>query len=836
MRKLIFLILISVGVLGHCLSQAPKKLNSAEIYHAIEKLQFLGSALYVAAHPDDENTRLISYLSNEVKANTAYLSLTRGGGGQNLIGTELADLLGVLRTQELLRARSVDGGQQMFSRAIDFGYSKHPDETLSIWNKDEVLSDVVWAIRKFKPDVIVNRFDHRSPGKTHGHHTSSAMLSHEAFDLTNDPTAYPDQLSLTETWQPRRLFFNTSWWFYGSQEKFEKADKSQMLSVDAGIYYPILGKSNNEIAATSRSMHKCQGFGSTGTRGSQTEYLELLKGDLPSDGQNLFEGINTSWSRVPGGSKIGRMLSAVQAAYDISDPAKSVPRLLEIRSLIAQLDEDHWKNIKLPEIDQIIEQSLGLYIEAKATDGESACAGESIEIEVEAINRSAIDVAVKSFKIVPSDQDSTLSLALNQNESNKIFIDHTIPEDTELSSPYWLREKGELGIYKVDDRKTIGLPESSNPIKIEFVVEIAGHEMTVTKDLIYKKNDPVDGEVYSPFNIVPEVSVSLDDKVYIFSSDVPKEIMVKVKAYSNDVAGSLELCHPQGWTVEPAKVDIDLKRKGESIDIPFTVTPPAGASVDYVVPLLKIGEKSYTDHIIIVDYDHIPKQVVPKDASSKVVKLDIKKEGQRIAYIMGAGDEVNVALKQIGYDVQLMDVDEISLANLQSYDAVITGIRAYNTLADLKFKQDILLEYVKNGGNMIIQYNTSRRMSMDNLGPYPLKLSRDRVTDEAAQITFNEPDHPVLNYPNKITEADFEGWVQERGLYFPGEWDDRYQAIFSMHDKGEEAKLGSMLVTKYGEGYYIYTGISFFREVPVGIPGAYRLLANMISLGKDSRP
>jgi len=834
--KLIFVLLAIYCLHYQSLAQAPKKLNSSEIYHAIEKLQFLGSALYVAAHPDDENTRLISFLSNEVKANTAYLSLTRGGGGQNLIGTELADLLGVLRTQELLRARSVDGGQQMFSRAIDFGYSKHPDETLSIWNKDEVLSDVVWAIRKFKPDIIVNRFDHRSPGKTHGHHTSSAMLSYEAFDLTADPAAYPDQLSLTDTWQPRRLFFNTSWWFYGSQENFEKADKSQMLSVDAGTYYPILGKSNNEIAASSRSMHKCQGFGSTGTRGSQTEYLELLKGDLPSNGENLFEGINTSWSRVAGGAEIGAMLASIQNNYDISAPAKSVPQLMEIRSMIDKLNDGHWKKIKLPEIDQIIEQSLGLYIEAKATDGESACAGETIDIEVEAINRSAINITLNSFSIVASDQDSTLSMTLSQNESNKIFVEHTISQDAQVSSPYWLREKGELGIYNVEDKSMIGMAESPSPIKIKFVLEIAGHKMSLIKDLIFKKNDPVDGEVYSPFNIVPEVSVSLDDKVYIFNSESPKEIIVKVKAYSNNVVGSLELCHPQGWSVEPAKVDVDLKRKGENVDISFTVTPPPEANVDYIVPLLKIGENSYSDNIIIVDYDHIPKQVVPQDASSKVVKLDIKKEGQRIAYIMGAGDEVNIALRQIGYDVELMDVEEISLANLRPFDAVITGIRAYNTLTDLKFKQDILLEYVKNGGNMIIQYNTSRRMSMDNLGPYPLKLSRDRVTDETAKITFNDPDHPVLNYPNKITEADFEGWVQERGLYFPGEWDDRYQPIFSMQDKGEDAKLGSMLVTKYGEGYYIYTGISFFREVPVGIPGAYRLLANMISLGKDRRP
>ena len=294
-----FLLLAACIVAFPTWGQRPEKPNAADIYHQIEKLNFLGNVLYIAAHPDDENTRLISYLSNEVLARTGYLSLTRGDGGQNLIGPELRELLGVIRTQELIEARKIDGGEQFFSRANDFGFSKNPTETLQIWDKNQVLSDVVWAIRTFRPDIVINRFDHRSPGTTHGHHTASAMLSMEAFDLANQPNQFADQLAYTQPWQPQRIYFNTSWWFYGSKEKFEKADKSKQAQLQIGVYYPFAGKSNQEIAALSRSCHQSQGFGNTGTRGEEDEYLEFLKGTAPANKNNLFDGIDTTWNRSP---------------------------------------------------------------------------------------------------------------------------------------------------------------------------------------------------------------------------------------------------------------------------------------------------------------------------------------------------------------------------------------------------------------------------------------------------------------------------------------------------------------------------------------------------------
>ena len=377
MRKLSLLLsLFSLFLFNGLYSQAPEKWNSAKIYHEIQKLNFLGSVLYLAAHPDDENTRLITYLANHGKANTAYLSLTRGDGGQNLISPEIRELLGLIRTQELLGARQIDGGKQFFSRANDFGFSKNPDETFRIWEKEKVMEDLIAVIRYWQPDIIINRFDHRSPGKTHGHHTASAMLGVEAFDMAADPKVFPNQLSRLPLWQPKRLFFNTSWWFYGSQKAFDEADKSKLLQFEVGVYYPLLGKSNNEIAAESRSMHKSQGFGSLGVRGSETEYLELLKGDLPEN-NNLFAGINTTWSRVKGAEKVGALLKKVESNFSMQSPYTVLPDLLLALKELEKLQDSYWKREKLKDIKLIIKQSLGLFQEAVAMES-AATPGENI--------------------------------------------------------------------------------------------------------------------------------------------------------------------------------------------------------------------------------------------------------------------------------------------------------------------------------------------------------------------------------------------------------------------------------------------------------------------------
>lgn len=830
-----FWVLLSITTLifTNAFAQKPDKLTASELFHEIQKLNFLGTALYVAAHPDDENTSLISYLDNHEKARTVYLSMTRGDGGQNLIGSELAELLGVLRTQELLAARHMDGGEQRFTRAIDFGFSKHPKETLKIWDKDKVLADVVWAIRNIKPDVIINRFDHRTPGSTHGHHTSSAILSMEAFDLANDSNVYSDQLQWTTPWQPKRIFYNTSWWQYGSQEAFEKVDKSGMVKFDVGTYYPELGLSNNEIAAMARSQHLCQGFGRLTDRGSSNEYIELLKGDMPKE-NDVFDGINTTWSRVVGGEAVGDILYKVEEDFDFQNPSKHIPELVEAYQLLQKVEDEHWRTLKSKELKNIILVAAGLYLEASSASS-SATPGSKATINIETINRSTPSITLKEIDIVGVGAKLTPNKVLGDNQRENFEISFTIPENTSYTSPYWLNEPGTLGTYTVNDQTLIGKPETPSAFIAIFTLAFDGVEIPFEKSVVHRYSKPDKGELYEPFAILPEVTSKIDEKVLIFATSDTKEVQVKIRAGKNDVSGSVVLNHPSGWVVTPKSIPFSIAQKGEEIPVVFNVTPPNTESEGKLEPKVTINNKVFDKELVEISYDHIPKQSVLLPSEAKVVRMDIKKSGEHIAYIMGAGDNVPESLEQIGYQVHIVDPNDIQNGDLDKYDAVVVGIRAYNVVDALKFKQPVLFDYVKNGGTMIVQYNTAGRWAnqFENIAPYDVTLSRDRVTDENAEIEILAPNNSLVNYPNTITQKDFDGWVQERGLYFPSEWSSEFTPILSMKDEGETDKQGSLIVAPYGEGHYIYTGLSFFRELPVGVSGAYKLFANMLSVGKD---
>lgn len=821
MRKLFSILILLTFFQNSLVAQSPKKLNSSEIYEAIKKLNFLGSVLYVAAHPDDENTHLISYFANEVKAQTAYISLTRGDGGQNLIGPELKELLGVIRTQELLQARKVDGGIQFFSRAIDFGYSKTPDETLKIWNKEEVLSDLVYVIRKFQPDIIINRFDHRSPGTTHGHHTASAMLSLEAFEAAADEKRFQNQLNKVKIWQPKRLFFNPSWFFYGSQDAFDRADKSNYFSMDIGTYYSTLGLSNSEIAARSRSQHSSQGFGAVAVRGSSLEYLEPIFGGMPNE--NVFEGIDTSWNRVKNGKPIGKLIDEIIQTYDFKNPSLSIPDLLQVYDLINALEDSHWKKVKLEEVKELILYCAGLYLEAVAST-ETAVRGEQIDIAIEATNRSEAAFVLKSV------MNQTFNQTLKYNQNYSTNIGFTIPESATLTSPYWLNENPGLGMYDVDDLDLIGLAETPDAVTIDFQLDIDGRILSIERPLVYKFNDPAVGESYKPFAIVPKVSTHIAEKVIIFNDEKSKLIAVKVKGYENDMAMELSLEAPKGWKVSPEIKNVSLSKKGEEKTYWFEVFPPKTQSEGELKPVVKYENEVFDKTLVEINYKHIPEQKVLLSAASKIVKIDIQKDGDKIAYIDGAGDALPESLRQIGYEVTTLNPREITLTQLKKYDAVVLGIRAFNVVPELAYKNKILFEYVKEGGNVLVQYNTNHALVTEEISPLPLKLSRIRVTEEDSKVNFINPTHSALNYPNKITEKDFEGWIQERGLYFPNEWDSTFESLFSIADTGEEQVEGSVLILPYGKGNYVYTGLSFFRELPAGVPGAYRLIANLLSL------
>ena len=834
---------------------APKKPTSADIFDAIRKLNTLGSVLYVAAHPDDENTRLISYMANEKRMNMTYLSLTRGDGGQNLIGTELREMLGVLRTEELLMARSVDGGNQLFSRANDFGFSKSPAETMRIWGRKEVLSDVVWAIRKTQPDIIINRFSQDTSVDTHGHHTSSAILSEEAFNLAADPSVFPEQLKYVQVWQPKRLFFNTSWFFYGSQEKFEAAKKDKMLKLDIGTYYPLKGKSNNEIAAESRSMHKCQGMGSLSSRGSDAEYLEFLKGAMgkPTSDDPL-QGINTTWSRLgTEGAAIGKILADVERNFKFDNPSASVPELVKAFQMMNKLPDSYWRNKKRGETKQLIQWCLGMYLEA-TTRTPTVNPNDSLEVNFELINRSAVPVKLKSvainyFKKNDTDAserlkyypllDTTYSIDLKNNIRTMFRAKLKIPQDIGYSSPYWLDEAGSLGLYRADRLLLRGLPETPRPLQVEFFADIAGETFWFKSDVTNRYDLPAKGEMYRSLEVTPSVFVNVTEKVYVFGDNEAKEVTFVVKSGADKVEGMLKPQVPNGWTLEPQSQNFNLKLKGEEAALTFKLTPPKGESEATIVS--KAFLKTIDDYVAvptksvrIIEYDHIPTQTVLQPSEAKIVKLNIKKRGINIGYVMGAGDDMPACLEQIGYQVtEIKDADFQHEGKLQSFDAIVVGIRAYNTKEKLKFYNDKLLKYVENGGTMVVQYNTAGRdLQLQQFGPYPFKLGHGRTTEEDAPVRILKPDHPALNVPNKITAKDFDGWVQERGLYFLTEWDPKYEALLSCNDTNEKPEDGGLVVAKYGKGWYVYTGYSFFRELPMGVPGAYRLFANLLSLGK----
>jgi len=810
------------------LSAQVPALSSSEIFLNIKKLNVLGSVLYVAAHPDDENTLMLSYLSKDQLVRTGYLSLTRGDGGQNLIGAEQGSNIGVIRTQELLGARRIDGAQQFFSRAYDFGFSKTRDETLNFWDRDKVLGDIVWMIRKFQPDVMITRFP-PDPRAGHGHHQTSAFLAEQAFSLAADSKAYPDQLKYVKTWQAKRLVWNT--FTPGFTNKPPTDEKNTFLSVEIGGYNPILGKSYTEIAAESRSQHKSQGFGSAPTRGDRIDYF-LHKAGEPAQ-KNIFDGIDLSWKRVVRSDKAQALVSALEKNYSINNPSASVPDLLKLNQQLMNMDSTNiYVKAKKEEVKDLIIQCLGLWFETNPRDFSSVPGGQAA-INISVVKRSDYPVKLASMQWTGKISDSTLNLSLEKNHSNSFSINAVLPENLKISQPYWLEKTIDKGMFQIDNQQDIGYPENRPETKTTFVFDVNGQKFSYSRAWIYKFTDPAQGEIYSPFEIRPPVTSKIGEPVYIFSSLEPKIMNVTVQAQKDKVKGSLKLDLPSGWKSEPLSTDFDIAGKYQEQNFSFTITPPAKVQEVYVKAIVTLDGKTYDKSIKTIAYQHIPSQTVFPPSAAKLAKTDVKTTVKKIGYIAGAGDDVPSALRQIGCQVTILDEAELS-KDLSIYEAIVVGIRAYNTESRLTHYQPKLMDYVKNGGTMVVQYTIPRGQKVAQIGPYQMDMGMERIAEENAEMRFLIPDHNLLNYPNKITQKDFEGWIQERGLYFAQDWDKtHYEALFSGNDAGESLKEGSTLYAKYGKGHYIYTGLSFFRELPAGVTGAYRLFANMISVGKS---
>lgn len=807
-------------------AQKTSELSSAEILLSLKKLNTLGSVLYVAAHPDDENTRLLAYLAKERNLRTGYLSLTRGDGGQNLIGKEQGEALGLIRTQELLAARRNDGAEQFFSRANDFGFSKNPEETFAIWNKDSILSDMVWVIRNFKPDVVVCRFPTTGEGG-HGHHTASAILAVEAYEAAADLKRFPEQLKYTQPWQVKRVLWNT--FNFGGNN----TTSPDQLKIDIGAYNPLLGKGYGEIAAESRSMHKSQGFGAARTRGSQIEYFKTLKGNEPKT--DLFEGIDQTWNRVGAGKVIGALIAKVIQNYSVSQPEKSIPDLIKIYRMLQSLKEDvntrYWKELKLKETEALILACSGLWLEPVAADF-SCIPGSAVMIATQIVNRTNTEIILNKISYF-SEKDTTVGLKLKWNESIVLPHRDTIPYSTAFSNPYWLEEPPSQGLFVIQEQQRIGQPENDPALKVIYDISIQELHLKLERGVVYKYTDPVKGEVYRPVEIVPPATINFQDKVFAFVDTSPRKIQFRIKANTANVTGILKVKVSKGWKLEIKNPEFKLLTKGDEVMVEAELTPPSSPIAGTMEAAIVVDNVLFDKSIKRIEYDHIPYQFILSKAEASLIMIEVKKEATNIGYIPGSGDEVQNCLKQIGYKVTELN-DELLKGDLSKYDAIITGVRAYNTNAVLQTIQSRLLDYVYNGGNLIVQYNTNSRVGplTTLIGPRKFTISRERVTDENAEVRFLKPSHSILNYPNQISSKDFEGWVQERGVYFATELDSVYQTILSMNDPKEKPSEGSLIYAPWGKGNFVYTGLSFFRELPAGVPGAYRLFVNLISIPK----
>jgi LmbE family N-acetylglucosaminyl deacetylase len=798
--------------------------TTSDLLQQLRSFRETASVLYVGAHPDDENNRLMPYLARGRALRTGYLSLTRGDGGQNLIGSELGDQLGVIRTHELLAARRVDGGLQYFTRARDFGFSKDSADTLQRWDRNAVLADTVSVIRQFRPDVVISRFS-PVPGGTHGHHTASAILALEAFQLAGDPKAFPEQLETLQPWQPKRVFWN-SWTPPGSAAPAS----GDMVRLDAGGYDPLLGESFGEIGARGRSMHKSQGEGRTGTRGPGMENFTVLAGAPAS--QDLFDGIDTSWARIPGAASIASLADELIAKFDPLHPAKSVPAILVIRENLAALPRDPLVLVKQAELDRILQACLGLFVETAVADAQ-VTAGEELKLRHSVVLRS--DQPVRWLGVrYPSLQREVMSapvtLALNQPANRDIAS--VLPTDTPVSQPYWLREPGTEGMFTVADASLIGQPENPPAFPVEQVFEIAGQTLVISDEPVQVINDPVRGELRRRLDVIPPVSLSWSQPLELFNPGASKRVIVEVTAARAQAVGSVQLELPAGWRATPARQEFRLAAAGDRERFTFEITAPAQPNTGYVTAAATIGGKRYDHTRIEIRYDHIPAQLLQPPAQLKVVSLELATRGKTIGYLPGAGDLVGESLARMGYAVSAIGNGDLTPENLRRFDAIVVGVRAFNTRDDLNGRMPALFAYAEQGGTVVVQYNTAYGLRSDRLAPYPLELSRDRVTDMRAPVTLLAPEHPVLTTPNRISASDFEGWVQERARFVPRSWAAEFTPILAMNDPGEAPLNGTLLIARHGRGHFVHTSLSWFRELPAGVPGAYRLFANIVSLGR----
>ncbi len=826
--RLFFLFVFGLTLLGALptptqAAAATRPQPGADILADLRALQHLGGVLYVAAHPDDENTQLLTYFARGRSYRTAYLSLTRGDGGQNVLSADFGERLGVARTQELLAARRLDGGEQYFTRALDFGFSKDYQETLRVWDREQVFADVVRVIREFRPDVIVTRFS-PTPGGTHGHHTASAVLAVEAFRAAADPTAFPEQLTTLKPWQAKRVFWNV--WRGGG-------DGPEILRLDVQGEDIVSGLSFPELAGRSRAQHKTQGFDSFAIAsgpGPRMESFQLIAGE-PAQG-DVMDGIDPTWARIQGGAEIDRELAAVVTAFDGARPEASVPALLSLRRKLAELPSDPVIDGKRTLLDSILQRCLGLEAVTRSRRAE-VVTGSPVVLSHSLSGREGVAVTWTAIRYPSLHRSIPVAAGGAVSAAARVVEDTvTLPVETPLTQPYWLRREPVAGLFQVEDTDLIGRAENPPSLPVEYVVEVGGEVLVIATEPFLEATATLPWEQKRAVAVVAPVSLRFAGEVELFAPGASREVVVDVTAAGAPVEGTVRLEAASGWQVSDAQ-SFRIATQGGLVRLTFQVTAPSGPAVDSLGVVAAVEGREYRVGRVEVAYKHIPVQLLQPVAKLKLVSLTLEKKGQRVGYLPGAGDTVAESLSRMGYTVTLLTGNDLVPEKLAGLDAVVIGVRAFNVRTDLTDRMPALFAYAEGGGTVVMQYNNPGGLKVQQFSPQLLRLGPSRVTDETATVTPLVPAHPALNHPNRLTPPDFEGWVQERGLYFAAEWDSAYTPLLAMADPGEGTQQGALLVMRHGRGHFVYTGLSFFRQLPAGVPGAFRLFANLVSLGHE---
>ncbi|HYP26839.1 MAG TPA: PIG-L family deacetylase [Blastocatellia bacterium] len=846
--------------------------GAAALGQAINRLGVVASVLHTGAHPDDEDSGLLAYLARGRQARTAYLSLTRGDGGQNLIGPELFEALGVIRTEEMMSARRLDGAQQFFSRAFDFGFSKARDEALAKWDREAVLGDMVRVIRTFRPLVIVSQWS-GTPSDGHGHHQAAGYLTVEAYKAAADPSRFPEQIaSGLRPWKALKLY---------ARDPERRADGAKpapgILLINTGSYDPLFGRSYYEIAMEGRSMHRSQDQGALQQKGPHYSRLKLLESSVQAEGQerDIFDGIGTGLMAIHasavaagmGNETASRLRAALQDAQQAADEAKKnfnplapsalspiiargLKRIVEAREMIdaASGPEADLYDVKftLAEKEKDYMAALagaeGIVIDCIADD-DVVTPGQLLRVTLTAYTNPSAKLEAARFshpegwEVKAIDQTSADADGRTMTRAN---YNITVPKDAEPSGPYWLKNPRRGDMFVPGEGRTGIEPNAPFPLVAQVTLTVNGQKVLVNQPVEYRFADKALGEIRRELKVAPAVSVTLSPARLIFptsANPVTLEVTASLTNNSKDGSrGELSVSGGDGWAVTPPAVAFDLKREGERASHTFKVqVPPSFSARDISVSAeARAGGRGFTSGYQVVSYPHIEPRFIPQSARARVLPVDVKvAPGLKVGFIEGAGDDFPNAVKRLGVDLSLIDPRELATGDLGRYDVIVTGIRVYEVRPDIVAQNARLLEYVRNGGTLIVQYNKNEYAAGD-FAPYKLKMNRvpDRVTDERASVRILDPAHPLFNFPNKITDKDFEGWVQERGAYFMAEWDPQFKPLIASNDPGEEPKQGGELIAQYGKGYYIYSPIAWFRQLPEGVPGAYRLVANLISFPK----